>query len=110
MLSATKDCPVAVNGKRYAFHDAHAFVLEIAGSSMEPAYRAGDRLVVSPAEKPRHGDRVAVRTDKARILIGRLGRKSAHGIELVALDSDASVIKLARREVEWIYRIVWASQ
>src|SRR5258708_2872306 len=41
-----------------AVNDAHAYALEISGDSMQPAYRTGDIIVVSPATPIRRGDRV----------------------------------------------------
>src|SRR5271168_4275553 len=45
-----------------AVNDEHAYALEVSGASMEPAYRDGDIIVVSPAAPVRRGDRVVVRT------------------------------------------------
>ncbi|MGD0025112.1 MAG: helix-turn-helix transcriptional regulator, partial [Xanthobacteraceae bacterium] len=45
-----------------ALNDEHAYALEVSGQSMEPAYRDGDMIVVSPAAPIRRGDRVVVRT------------------------------------------------
>ncbi|MGH7247182.1 MAG: S24 family peptidase, partial [Pseudomonadota bacterium] len=51
-----------------AIHDAHAFALEISGQSMEPAYREGDVIVVSPAAPVRSGDRVMVKTRDGEVM------------------------------------------
>ena len=42
--------------------DPAAYALEIAGDSMEPVYRDGDIVVVSPSTPVRRNDRVVVRT------------------------------------------------
>src|ERR1700743_2535089 len=42
--------------------DPPAYALEISGDSMEPVFRDGDMVVVSPAAPIRRGDRVVVRT------------------------------------------------
>ena len=42
--------------------DEHAYALEVSGDSMEPAYRDGNIIVVSPAAPVRRGDRVVVKT------------------------------------------------
>src|SRR3954447_12824564 len=42
--------------------DDNAYALEVTGDSMEPLYRDGDILIVSPNSAPRKGDRVVVRT------------------------------------------------
>src|SRR5580693_6146359 len=41
-----------------AVDDTHAYALEVSGQSMEPAYRDGDVILVSPAAPIRRGDRV----------------------------------------------------
>src|SRR3978361_1902760 len=42
--------------------DPHAYALEISGESMEPVFRDGDMVIVSPGAPIRRGDRVGVRT------------------------------------------------
>lgn len=91
-------------------NDPHAYALEISDHNLEPAYRDGDRLIVSPAEKPRRGDRVVLRTAEGDILIRRLGREGAQKIELLSLRSDEAPLTLGRAEIDWMHRIVWASQ
>ena len=92
--------------------DAHAFAFEIDGKNWEPVYREGDRLILSPAEKPRRGDRVALRTAKGEpVSSARLGRESARTIEILSLAPSAPAVALAANEIKaWMWRIVWASQ
>jgi phage repressor protein C with HTH and peptisase S24 domain len=90
--------------------DPNAFALEISGKSMEPIYREGNRVIVSPAEKPRRGDRVIVRTKGGEVMVKQLGREGAQKIELISLNPDYPPVTLARRDMDWMYRIVWASQ
>ena len=45
--------------------DPNAYALEISGDSMEPVYRDGDIIIVSPAANVRRGDRVRI-DDAAR--------------------------------------------
>ncbi len=91
-------------------NDPDAFVLEITGRSFEPIYREGDRLLLSPGEKPRRGDRVALRTVQGEIMVKSLGREGAQKIELLGLVADDQPLTLARKDIGWIHRIVWASQ
>ena len=90
--------------------DEHAYALEVTGDSMEPVYRAGDRIVVSPGSMPRRGDRVVAKTRDGEVMAKELGRTTAKTAELISLnpDYDARVIDLA--DIEWMARIVWASQ
>ncbi len=90
--------------------DPNAFALEITGKHMEPVFREGDRIVVSPAEKPRRGDRVLVRTRKGEVIARQLGRESASSVELLPLGGGTQAVTMPAREIEWLYRIVWVSQ
>lgn len=86
------------------------FALEVSGDALTPVYRDGDRLLVSPTVEPRKGDRVVARTHAGEVLVRELGRVTARTIELLALGREESDRLLARDEVAWIARIVWASQ
>ena len=90
--------------------DTHAFALEISGSSMEPIYRDGDTIVVSPAAGIRRGDRVVVKTKEGEIMAKELSRQSARKIELASLNKDHPDRSLGVEEIDWMARIVWASQ
>lgn len=90
--------------------DPHAFALEISGSSMEPIYRDGDTIVVSPAAGIRRGDRVVVKTKDGEVMAKELSRQSARKIELSSLNRSHPDRSLDVDEIDWIARIVWASQ
>ncbi len=90
--------------------DLHAFALEINGSSMEPIYRDGDTIVVSPAAGIRRGDRVVVKTNDGEVMAKELSRQSARKVELASLNKDHPDRSLDVEEIDWIARIVWASQ
>ncbi|HRO04667.1 MAG TPA: S24 family peptidase, partial [Terricaulis sp.] len=84
------------------------YALEIAGDSMEPMYRAGDVVIVQPGAAVRRGDRVVVR--EGEVLAKLLGRRNEQTIELLSLNPAHKPRELATAEVDWIARIVWASQ
>lgn len=86
------------------------YALEIAGDSMEPMYRAGDVVIVQPGAAVRRGDRVVVRTRAGEVMAKVLGRKNDQMIELVSLNAAHKPRELAATDIEWIARIVWASQ
>ncbi|HWK94139.1 MAG TPA: helix-turn-helix transcriptional regulator [Pseudolabrys sp.] len=90
--------------------DEHAYALEVSGDSMKPAYREGDILIVSPGAPVRKGDRVVVKTRKGEIMAKELKKKQAKSIELKSLNSEHRDRTLQMADVEWIARIVWASQ
>lgn len=86
------------------------YALEIAGDSMEPMYRAGDVVIVQPGAALRRGDRVVVRTRAGEVMAKVLGRKNEQIVELVSLNPAHAPRELAIADIEWIARIVWASQ
>jgi phage repressor protein C with HTH and peptisase S24 domain len=90
--------------------DDHAYALEISGDSMRPAYRDGDIIVVSPGTPIRRGDRVVVRTTGGEVMVKELKRRTAKTLELQSLNPAHADRVLAADDVEWIARIVWASQ
>jgi phage repressor protein C with HTH and peptisase S24 domain len=84
--------------------------LKISGQSMEPAYRDGDVIVVSPSAPIRRGDRVVVRMRDGEVMAKELKRKTAKSIELKSLNVEHPDRTLAMADVLWIARILWASQ
>jgi len=90
--------------------DANAYALEISGDSMEPVFRDGDMVIVSPAAPIRRGDRVVVRTTDGEVMAKQLARRSARRVELRSLNPAHPDYSFDLAEVTWIHRIVWASQ
>ncbi len=90
--------------------DANAYALSIAGDSMEPVYRAGDSIIVSPAAPVRVGDRVVARAVDGAVMAKLLSRRTASRIELTSLNPAYPDLRFAVQEILWMHRIVWASQ
>jgi phage repressor protein C with HTH and peptisase S24 domain len=90
--------------------DTNAYALEISGDSMEPVFRDGDMVIVSPAAPIRRGDRVVVRTLRGEVMAKQLARRSARRIELRSLNPVHPHHSFDLVEVSWMHRIVWASQ
>lgn len=90
--------------------DEHAYALEISGDSMKPTYRDGDIIVVSPSAPVRKGDRVVVKTKDDEVLVKELKRKTVKHIELTSLNAQHRDRTIQMSDVQWIARIVWASQ
>lgn len=93
-----------------AVGDPHAYALEIAGDSMDPVYRDGDTIIVSPAAQIRRNDRVVVRTRSGEVMAKQLIRESATRVELMSINRAHPDRNIPRADIAWIARIVWASQ
>jgi phage repressor protein C with HTH and peptisase S24 domain len=90
--------------------DPNAYALEIAGDSMEPVFRDGDLVIVSPNAPVRRGDRVVVRTRGGEVMAKELQRRSARRVELRSLNPAHPSYVFELADVAWLHRIVWASQ
>lgn len=87
-----------------------SYALRVQGDSMMPLYRDGDVLIVEPAATVRPGDRVVVRTMEGEVMAKVLRRRTAALVELSSLNPAHPARAFEAREVDWIARIVWASQ
>ena len=87
-----------------------SYALQVQGDSMLPLYRHGDMLVVQPNAPVRKGDRVVVKTVSGEVMAKVLERRTSAVVELISLNPDHPHRRLATGEVEWLARIVWASQ
>ena len=93
-----------------AVSDEHAYALEVSGHSMEPAYRDGDVILVSPSAPIRRGDRVVVKTRSGEVMAKELKRRTVKSIELCSLNAGHADRTVAAADILWIARILWASQ
>ncbi|MDK9721675.1 MAG: helix-turn-helix transcriptional regulator [Rhodospirillales bacterium] len=90
--------------------DSRAYALEISGNSMEPLYREGDTIIVSPAAQVRRADRVVVKTIEGEVMVKQLLRRTAKFVDLQSINSEHPNRTLPVEEVVLIHRVVWASQ
>lgn len=90
--------------------EERVYALEIQGDSMMPVFRAGDLVVVQPGAPVRRGDRVVLRTQEGEVMAKQLGRRNDQVVELISLNPAYPARTLPADEVDWIARIVWASQ
>jgi phage repressor protein C with HTH and peptisase S24 domain len=86
------------------------FALEVQGDSMEPLYRDGDVLIVSPSANIRKGDRVVVRTTSGEVTAKELKRRTAKSLELRSLNASHPDRVIPANEVAWMARVMWARQ
>jgi phage repressor protein C with HTH and peptisase S24 domain len=83
----------------------------IAGDSMVPLYRAGDRLIVDrEASDVRKGDRVVVRTRAGETLAKEVAALTARTVTLASVNPAYAPRTLGRQDILWMGRILWVSQ
>jgi phage repressor protein C with HTH and peptisase S24 domain len=90
--------------------DPNAYGLEITGDSMMPVYREGDIIIVSPSAAVRKGDRVVVRLNDGQVMAKIMQRQTSKTVELASFNPNHALKTLDMKEVDWIGRIMWASQ
>jgi phage repressor protein C with HTH and peptisase S24 domain len=93
-----------------AVDDTHAYAMEITGNALDPVYRDGTHIIVSPAAPIRRGDRVIVKLRSGEVLVKELKRKTARTLELKPIVPGEADRMLTTEEVQWVARVVWASQ
>jgi phage repressor protein C with HTH and peptisase S24 domain len=86
------------------------YALEVQGESMMPLYRDGDRLIVEPCAQVRCGDKVVLKSCDGEVMAKILARQSPRSIELLSLNPEHPNRTFEVSDVEWIARIIWASQ
>ncbi|AMM85676.1 DNA-binding protein [Martelella sp. AD-3] len=91
--------------------DSHSvYALEVQGDSMLPLYRDGDVLIVEANAETRKGDRVVVKTHDGEVMAKVLVRRTSRQIELMSINPAHENLTFDLAAVEWIARIIWASQ
>jgi phage repressor protein C with HTH and peptisase S24 domain len=93
-----------------SINDRGAFAIEISGRDLDPIYRDGDVVVVSPNAEIRRGDRVVLQGGDGSVRIRRVGRQDADGMLLEPVNGAGSGEFIAAADTRWVARILWASQ
>ncbi len=89
--------------------DPHAFALEISGDGLQPVFRHGDMVIVSPSSDVGAGNRILVRTQQGEMLIAELQSLNEREVWLKSLGREQAARSLPVNQVQWISRIVWSS-
>ncbi|MEM7216296.1 MAG: helix-turn-helix transcriptional regulator [Pseudomonadota bacterium] len=87
-----------------------SYALRVSGDSMLPLYRNGDVIIVDPSVQVRKGDRVVAKTLDGEVFAKVLSRKTASLIEFQSLNPDHPDLRFSPDNLDWIARIIWASQ
>ncbi|MEO0327596.1 MAG: helix-turn-helix transcriptional regulator [Pseudomonadota bacterium] len=87
-----------------------SYALRVSGDAMMPLYRDGDILIVDPAVAIRRGDRLVAKSHDGGVFASIMERKTDAIVELKSLKSDEPNTTHDLIELEWMARIIWASQ
>ncbi len=90
--------------------DLQAYALEVTGDSMQPLYREGDTIIVSPGATIRKGDRIVLRHADGQVMAKILHRQTAKTVEVSSLNAAHENKVYDLKDVDWMARIIWASQ
>jgi phage repressor protein C with HTH and peptisase S24 domain len=88
----------------------NVFALKVSGDSMLPLYRHGDTIIVQRDNQVHKGDRVVVRTTDGEVMAKVLQKKTVRAIDLASLNPAHKNRTIPMKNVDWIARIIWASQ
>ena len=88
----------------------NVFALEVSGDSMLPLYRHGDTIIVARDTACRRGDRVVVKTNDGEVMAKILQKKTARVVDLASLNPSHKNRTIAVGDIDWMGRIIWASQ
>ena len=84
--------------------------IRVRGCALLPLYREGDVVVISPRRRLDVGDRVLVRHVTGSLTAHVYEQGTPTHFDLGPISPGEPFVTLARTEVDWIGRIVWASQ
>ncbi|MEM9221739.1 MAG: helix-turn-helix transcriptional regulator [Pseudomonadota bacterium] len=86
------------------------YALTVVGDSMQPLYRDGDVLFVAPHAPVREGDRVVVKLRDKDVVVKILKWRTPDELAFHAANPDHSDVTFDAESVEWIARVIYASQ
>ncbi|MEJ8473356.1 S24 family peptidase [Roseibium algae] len=105
--------PTGMTWNQMSFPDPKAkeiFALEVTGDDMLPLYRDGDIIIVAPDAPIRRGDRVVVKSKLQALSVLLLHKRTDSAMEFQPLDKRASRLHFKHADIDWVGRIIWASQ
>ena len=88
----------------------NTYALRVSGDSMLPLYRENDIIIVDPTAQVRTGDRVVAKTLEGEVFAKVLLRRTTNSVEFNSLNPEHDDLQFAPEQIDWIARIVWASQ
>jgi SOS-response transcriptional repressor LexA len=88
--------------------DPNAFAVIVEGDSMEPSFRAGDRVVVAPNLEARNGGVVLVKLKDGRVMLKNFRRTGPNGgtIRLLSENMNYEPLEYPAEQVRFAYPVM----
>lgn len=88
--------------------DPNAFAVIIEGESMEPDFKAGDRVVVAPNLEARNGDVALVKLTDGRVMLKKFYRRGPEGkiVRLESANAEYPVLEFSTADVSFVYPVM----
>ena len=89
--------------------DPHGYAVQVDSDRLEPVFREGGTVIVSPEAPVRPGDRVLLRRTEGPVEAGIVTGRAPERMEFDMLGTDGAGVSCGGGELAWLHRIVWAS-
>lgn len=86
------------------------YALEVDTTEYAPLYKFGTLIVLTQNSEIRRGDRVAIFKNDGTITLCEFIHRKPQTIELMALTNSQKIISIDINDINFLHRIVWASQ
>ncbi|MEM7694522.1 MAG: helix-turn-helix transcriptional regulator [Pseudomonadota bacterium] len=86
------------------------YALTVVGESMQPLYRDGDVLFIAPNADTEDGDRVVVKLTNNDLAVKILRSRAGGTFAFHAVNPEHPDVAFDAADVEWVARIVYATQ
>ena len=87
-----------------------AYSIRLGNSTLEPVYRKGDCLIISPSTPLEAGDRVIMERADGHISAWTFLSRGGQCVHLQELSGNREERQVELKDISWISRILWVSQ
>lgn len=88
----------------------HTLLWEVTGGEFYPFYKDGAQLLIVKGDAFDVGDRLIVKTSTNDLVLGDVSQTRARSFSLSMMQDNGRVRTFSTGSVDWVARILWASQ
>ena len=89
--------------------DPHGYAVQVDSARLEPVFREGGTVILSPEAPVRPGDRVLLRRAEGPVEACIVTGRAPERFDFDRLDVDGPALSCRGGELAWLHRIVWVS-